>query len=51
MSSFILFGILLIISHCFTGYVAWHEGYLRGWNDYKHDIVDGFASNAENPDR
>lgn len=33
MNSFILFGILLIASHVFTAYVAWHEGYGQGWWD------------------
>lgn len=35
MSSFILFGILLIASHAFTAYIAYHEGYLKGYFDRK----------------
>ena len=38
MKSFILFSILLIASHAFTAYIAWHEGYLRGWFGHKKDI-------------
>lgn len=40
MSSFLLFGTLLIASHAFTAYIAYHEGYLKGYFEWLKDRRD-----------